>query len=306
MAELSVITDHWTETVSDYILEQYRGASNWKAILKAVIDEYSYVEGQVWKLAPILDFKCRVKETTPTGTLLDFCAGIVGLERMVGETDPAFYARFVAEVGSNSAGTPDNIIYNSAVLSGDSEPQYIDETDCNFMVYTGPRNNDAVEDDEEFDYGEEGVAPLEGGADQLYKRQVKKLAAGGVLGIVGAAIQFEDGSLLGDAQGRLILMVADDSTVERTMVLATNEGQPIVNEQNVPIRAVVKGETVPTIPIVHNGNHYDAVRIKDLPDAGAENGYMVRDSETEGTTKTNGIGATGMKALWDATEPDEE
>lgn len=305
MAALAKITDHWTETVADYILEQYKEASNWKAILKSVIDKFSGVEEQIWKLAPILDFKCRVKEERPTGALLDFIAGIKNVERNFGESDAAFYDRFVAEVSSDNSGTPYNVIYNSAILAGDPKPQYMDEADCTFFVYTGPKpNHEPVPEDEVFDY-DEGDTSCDEGEDQLYARQVRKLAPCGVLGLVGAAIQFADGSLMGDAQGRLFLAVADDSTVERTLVLADDQARPIVTPQNVPVRAVVKGQTVPTVPVTIDGHQFDAVRIKDLPDAGADNGYMVRDSEAEGTVKSDALSAEGLDELWDATEPEQ-
>lgn len=308
MAALAKITDHWTETVADYILEQYKEASNWKAILKSVIDKFSGVEEQIWKLAPILDFKCRVKEERPTGALLDFIAGIKNVERNFGESDAAFYDRFVAEVSSDNSGTPDNAIYNSAILAGDPKPQYMDEADCTFFVYTGPKpNHEPVPDDEVFDY-DEGDTSCDEGADQLYARQVRKLAPCGVLGLVGAAIQFADGSLMGDAQGRLFLAVADDSTVERTLVLADALARAIVTPQSVPVRAVVKGTNIPTVPVSIGGTQYDAVRIKDLPDAGNENGFVVRDSENGGTVKTNAISDEELDTLWEDTpaESDEE
>lgn len=295
MSGLSPIADHWIETVADYILEQYRDASNWKAILKSVIDKFTGIEEQIWKLAPILDFKCRVKEERPTGALLDFIAGIKNVERNFGESDAAFYERFVAEVSSDNSGTPDNVIYNSAILSGDPKPQYMDEADATFIVYTGPRPD--------------GNGTADGGGHQLLRRQVKKLAPTGVLGLPGAAIQFCDGSLMGDQDGKLMMMVADDATVEHDLVLGDETGNVISTPQGVPVKVVIKGgQTVPTIPVDIGGTTYDAVRIKDLPDAGNENGFMVRDSENGGTVKTKAISNEELDALWDNTpaESDEE
>lgn len=302
MGQITHIEDQFSTTVEPRILEQYRDSERWQACLKAVVEQLQVTEDAAVELSRVLDFKTE----QPAEKRLDWIASLINLKRMPGEGDVDFYSRFLAAVGDKSAGTPDNVIYNAAILSGDTRPQLLEEADCTFMVYTGPRNYSAVPEGEEFDYGEEGVAPLDEGENQLYASQVRKMAPCGCLGLVGAAIQFEDGSLLGDEQGRLILATADDSTVVRTMVLADDNNRPIITPQNVPVRAVIKGETVPTIPVSINGHQYDAVRIKDLPDAGTENGYMVRDSETEGTRKTNGIGASGMKALWDATEPDEE
>ena len=310
MSSLAKINDHWTETVSDFILEQYRGAENWKALLKSVIDKFTDIEGEIWKLAYVLDFKCRQKQQPPTGKLLDFCAGIVNIERKYGESDSAFYERFLIELETENAGTPDGVIYPAAILSGDPKPQYMDEADCTFFVYTGPKpNHEPVPEDDVFDF-EHGDTSCDEGADQLYARQVQKLAPCGVLGLVGAAINVggEEGNeeLLADEQGRIILMEADDSTVERKLVLADDTARPVVTPQGVPVRAVVKGTTVPTIPVSLDGHQYDAVRIKDLPDAGTENGYMVRDSETFGTVKADAIDAQGVDELWDATEPEED
>ncbi len=296
MSSLAKINDHWTETVSDFILEQYRGAENWKALLKSVIDKFTDIEGEIWKLAYALDFKCRQKEQPPTGNLLDFCAGIVNIERKYGESDSAFYERFLIELETENAGTPDGVIYPAAVLSGDPKPQYMDEADATFIVYTGPRPD--------------GNGGWEEGGHQLLRRQVKKLAPAGVLGLPGAAIQFCDGSLMGDQDGKLMMMVADDANVEHDLVLGDETGNLISTPQGLPVKVVIKGgQTVPTIPVDIGGTTYDAVRIKDLPDASAEhNGYMVRDSEEGGTVKTDAITEQEFDTLWDNTpaESDEE
>ena len=296
MSSISKINDHWTETVSDFILEQYRGAENWKALLKSVIDKFTDIEGEIWKLAYVLDFKCRQKQQPPTGKLLDFCAGIVNIERKYGESDSAFYERFLIELETENAGTPDGVIYPAAVLSGDPKPQYMDEADATFIVYTGPRPD--------------GNGTADGGGHQLLRRLVKKLAPAGVLGLPGAAIQFCDGSLMGDQDGKLMMMVADDANVEHDLVLGDETGNVISTPQGAPVKVVIKGgQTVPTIPVDIGGTTYDAVRIKDLPDASAvDNGYMVRDSEEGGTVKTDAITEQEFDTLWDNTpaESDEE
>ena len=145
-----------------------------------------------------------------------------------------------------------------------------------------------------------------GGADQLYARQVKKLAPAGVLGLVGAAIQFADGSLMGDAENRLMMMVADDSTVSRSMVLVDNNNTPIVTPQGVPLRAVTKGVTVPKVEVNMGGQYYDGVRVKDLPSAQNDEGFIVRDSESGGTVKADKIDSATIDELWDSTEPENE
>lgn len=128
----------------------------------------------------------------------------------------------------------------------------------------------------------------EEGGRQLSRAQVRKMAPAGVLGLPGAALLDAQGNYITDAAGRLILAVADDSTIERDVLLADNNGAIVVTQQSVPVRVVLRGPSVPSIPTITtewNGVPADAVRIKDLPDAGYENAFMVRDSETGGTTR---------------------
>lgn len=303
MGSIAHIDNHWNATVEPRILDQYSESVRWQDCLRASIADMQLTEDAAMELATVLDYETE----RPSGGKLDWIAGLVNIKRMAGEGDANLFERFVASLGNKSAGTPDNIIYNTAILAGDPKPQYMDEVDCTFFEYTGPKpNHEPVPEDEVFDY-ERGDTSCDEGADQLYARQVQKLAPCGVLGLVGAAIQFADGSLMGDAQGRLFLAVADDSTVERTLVLADDNALPIVTPQSVPVQAVVKGSTVPTIPVTLGGHQYDAVRIKDLPDAGAgENGFMVRDSESGGTVRADAIDAQGVDELWDATEPEQD
>ena len=321
MGAISHIEDHYGTTVEPRILEQYRGDTltaeqkqelgcdnRWQACLKAVIDRMQVAEDASFELANVLDFTTE----TPTGTRLDWLAGLVNVKRNPGENDSDFFTRFVGSLGNKTAGTPDNIIYNSGILAGDPKPQYMDEADCTFFVYTGPKPlREPVPEDEVFDF-DEGDTSCDDGADQLYARQVQKLAPCGVLGLVGAAISLvgEEGSeeLLADEQGRIILMEADDSTVEREIVLADNDGNVVVTPQSVPVRAVIKGTTVPTIPVTVEGHQYEGVRIKDLPDAAEENGFVVRDSDEGGTVKTDAITESEFESLWEETpaENDEE
>jgi hypothetical protein len=292
---LTEITDHWTETVSDFILEQYRDASNWKAILKAVIDEYSDIEGEIWKLAPILDFKCRVKGERPSGALLDFVAALKNVYRMQGETDEALYERFLVAVSEDNAGTPNNVIYNAAILSGDNAPQYMDESDCTFFVYDGPRPD--------------GEGGWEQGGHQLSRAQVRKLAPSGVLGLPGAAIRTCSGKLLANLDGKLVLAVARDENIEREVLLADNLGNIVITPNSVPVRVKLTGPSVPSIPVIEtewNGVPVDAVRIKDLPDGGDVNSYMVRDSDTEGTVKSRAMDKQTLDELWDSTPAEGE
>lgn len=303
---LAKVTDHWTETVSDFILEQYKDASNWKAILKAVIDKYSDLEDQIWKLAPILDFKCRVKGEIPTGALLDFIAGIMNVTRNGGESDRDFYERFVTSLDDDSAGTPDNVIYNAALLSGDTAPQYMDEAQATFIVYDGPvyeRHEPETEGEEPYD---ELVKPA--AQRQLLRREVKKLAPCGVLGLPGAAIMMSDGRLLCTSDHKkLILAVANDANSEVDTVLIDNGGNLMVTSQQKVVKVSLKGDArYQTTPIHVDGvpGTVDGIRVKDLPDAQNDDAYVLRDSDVGGTTKTGIVGDSGFDSLWDNTPAD--
>lgn len=293
------------DKVKELVLEQYKSSPNLKGLIQSVVEECAQtIDDAAFSIQDFFDV------SKATAGWLDILGKYVSLERNPGESDESFRERIVIEASTNTAGTPDNIIFNSAILSGDPKTQYMDEADCTFFVYTGPKpNHEPVPEDEVFDF-EHGDTSCGEGADQLYRRQVKKLAPCGVLGLPGAAIQVggDEGSeeLLADEQGRLILMEADDSTVERTLVLANEDALPVVTPNGVPVRAVVKGTTVPTIPVTLDGHQYDAVRIKDLPDAGNENGYIVRDSESGGTVKTDALTEEEFDTLWDETPAEED
>ena len=269
------IEDHFETTVKPRILEQYKESGRWQACIEAVVRKLQNVEDTAFSISKAIDFKSE----TPTGEKLDWLAGLINVKRLSGESDQSFFLRFVSMCGANTAGTPDNVIYNAAILSGDPSPQYMDEAPATFFVYTGQRK-DASQT--------EAPYTADGGAHQLTRAQVRKLAPAGVLGLPGAAIQFADGSLMGDSEGRLFLAVADDSTVEREVLLADNIGKIVVSSAGVPVKVKLTGSSVPSIQLVETeweGTTVDAVRIKDLPDAREYGSYMVRDSDTEGTTK---------------------
>lgn len=153
---------------------------------------------------------------------------------------------------------------------------------------------------------------LYGGGNQLYASQVRKLAPAGVLGLVGAAIDVSGGEcseFLCDAQGRIFLMVASDSTVEREAVLVDNSNSPIVTNANTPIRAVLRGgegERVSRTPITVGGREMYGVRVKDLPQVADDDGFFVRDSEAGGTVKADKIDAATLDEIWNETEEETD
>lgn len=273
---LQHIENHWNSTVVPSILEQYKDSEKWQAMLKAVIDQMQIAEDAAAEFMTILDFKSEV----PTGDRLDFIAGLVNVTRFAGESDEFFYTRFLTSLSVRNAGTPDNVIYNAALLSGDPQPLYMDEAPATFLVYDGPRF------DENMEWGG-------GGRIQLSRAQVKKMAPAGVLGLPGAAILLPDDFVFttydeDPAKRKLILAAAYDDTIEREVLLADNLGNIVITPQSVPVRVKLTGPAVPTIPVIEtewNGVPVDAVRIKDLPNAEYDPAYMVRDSDAGGTTK---------------------
>ena len=293
MDGFNYIEDHFETTVKPRILEQYKESERWQACLEAVVRKLQAVEDSAFSISKAIDFKTE----TPTGAKLDWVAGLINVKRFSGESDEAFFLRFESMCGANTAGTPNNVIYNAAILSGDPHPQYMDEAPATFFVYTGAR---PVEPNSE---------TWEEGGRQLSHAQVRKMAPAGVLGLPGAAILDAQGNYITDAAGRLILAVADDSTIEREVLLADNNGAIVVTSQSVPVRVVLRGPSVPSIPTITtewNGVPVDAVRIKDLPAAGDTNGYFVRDSDTEGTTSTRAMDEQTLDELWNSTPPEDD
>lgn len=277
--------DNEDGTTKNYVLPE--GADNrLQAVLKLSIDKL---------LQPLDDASISLQNAMDmdgaSGKWLDLIGSIAGVKREYGESDTSYRDRIKNEVVLNK-GIPDAVIYSSALISGDPHPQYMDEAPATFLVYDGPRPD--------------GEGGWEQGGHQLSRAQVRKLAPAGVLGLPGAAIQFADGSLMGDANGKLMLMVADDSSIEREVLLADNLGNIVVSPQSVPVRVKLQGPSVPTIPMIEtewNGVPVDAVRIKDLPDAGYANGYFVRDSDSEGTVKTRAMTSGELDDIWDSTQP---
>lgn len=278
MDGFTYIEDHFETTVKPRILEQYKESGRWQACIEAVVRKLQTVEDSAFSISKAINFK----EETPTGAKLDWVAGLINVKRFSGESDESFFLRFESMCGANTAGTPDNVIDNSAILSGDPQPQYMDEAPATFFVYDGPCYRWV-----------NGAWTWTDGGNQLTRAQVKKLAPAGVLGLPGAAIDTGDGILLGtysenEEDRKILLVVANDSNVEREVLLADNLGNIIVTPQSVPVRVRLQGSEVPNIPTIETewqGVPVDAVRIKDLPNAEYDSAYMVRDSDVGGTTK---------------------
>lgn len=123
----------WNE-VKELVLEQYKSSPNLKGLIQSVIEECAQpLEDAAFSLQEFLDVR------TAEGEWLDVIGKLVNLKRYGGETDTDFRERIITQAATNSAGTPDNVIANAATMSGDPEPQFLEEADCTFFVYTGPR-----------------------------------------------------------------------------------------------------------------------------------------------------------------------
>lgn len=308
--------DLWS-TVKDLLLEQYRRdntanvsgtlpddtVNRFQGLLKTLVDGL---------LQPLddaaLDLQGMADIGRANGGLLDALGKIAGLIRDPGENDASFRSRIVEVLGSNDAGTPDNVIYNAALLSGDTAPQYMDEADAKFIVYDGPvyeRHQPDTDGKEPYD---ELVKPA--AQRQLLRREVKKLAPCGVLGLPGAAIMMSDGRLLCTSDHKkLILAVANDANSEVDIVLIDNGGHFMVTSQQKVVKVSLKGDArYRTTPVHVYGvpGTVDGIRIKDLPDGGDVNSYMVRDSDNEGTVKSRAMDEAELDELWDSTPAEGE
>lgn len=296
MDGFNYIEDHFGTTVKPRILEQYKESGRWQACLEAVVSKLQAVEDSAFSISKAIDFKTE----TPTGAKLDWVAGLINVKRLSGESDQAFFLRFVSMCGANTAGTPDNVIYNTALLSGDTAPQYMDDAPATFMVYNGPVYEHRGEGDD--------VLVKPAATRQLLRREVKKLAPCGALGLPGAAIQLYDGTLLcTDDYEKLLVVAADDATAERETVLVNEGNVLLTTSQDSTVRVILKGDArYQTTPIHVDGvpGTIDGIRVKDLPDAQNDEGFFVRDSEAGGTVKVDKMDQATLDELWDTTEPE--
>ncbi|SHL04401.1 DUF2612 domain-containing protein [Fibrobacter sp. UWH4] len=189
----------WNE-IRELVLEEYRESHNLLGIIRAVVENcVQYIEDAAVSLQGVASVE------NASGEWLDLLGKIVGLERNPGESDESFRSRILEYAKVNNAGTIDYLISNAIDKSGDPAPQYMDEVPLTFFVYT-PNGR------------------------QLLRSTVKRLAPAGVLGLPGAAVEMGDGSLLADANGKLFLMVAEDSHVGESYQLVTEEGESILTE----------------------------------------------------------------------------
>lgn len=198
------IDNLFESVVKPLVLEQYKYAVRWNACLKAVIDKLQAVENGAFALQEYFRIPPAYSVDAITADRLEYLASVKNVFRQPGETDQDLFNRFLRSCNIRDEGTPENVIRNASLLSGDPSPSYLEEAPATFFEYTPDGR-------------------------QLEKEEVGKLAPAGVLGLVGAAIDV-GGTLLVDAEGRLILMVADANPYESGVRLATESRDGILTE----------------------------------------------------------------------------
>lgn len=174
--------DLW-ESVKGLVLEQYRSSPNLLAVLKAAVGSLQDAEDSAERISDAFDL------SVADGAWLDLIGKIRNVGRKPGETDGEYRSRMEYLFKDDTAGTPDNVISNASDLSGDPAPQYTDECPATFFVYTP-------------------------GGRQLLRKQVRRIAPAGVLGLPGAALSASDGAFLATADGKKILAAARDEDRE--------------------------------------------------------------------------------------------
>lgn len=171
------------ESVKGLVIEQYRESGNLLSVLESAIESLQPSEDSAERTSDAFDINAA------EGAWLDIIGKIKNIVRKHGESDVEFRERLLELLKIDAAGTPDNVIYNVSELSGDPAPQYTDECPATFFVYTP-------------------------GGRQLLRKQVRRLAPAGVLGLPGAALSESNGAFLATADGKKILAAARDENRE--------------------------------------------------------------------------------------------
>lgn len=171
------------ESVKGLVIEQYRESGNLLSVLESAIESLQPSEDSAERTSDAFDINAA------EGAWLDIIGKIKNIVRKHGESDGEFRERLLELLKNDTAGTPDNVIYNVSELSGDPAPQYTDECPATFFVYTP-------------------------GGRQLLRKQVRRLAPAGVLGLPGAALSESYGAFIATADGKKILAAARDEDRE--------------------------------------------------------------------------------------------
>lgn len=183
------------------VITQYRESRNLLGLIEKVTACFQDIEDSSYRLASFADIE------TADGEWLDLIGKFRNIPREPGESDETYRARLMVGFRQSTAGTPQNIIQNVADLSKDRSPQYLDETDCVFFVYT-PKGK------------------------QLRRKTVAALAPAGVLGLPGASFRTVSGKALATVAEphKLILTVALDENIIENGYLASEQGAILQTE----------------------------------------------------------------------------
>ena len=197
------------EKAWELALDQYQSSPKLKALIQAMVKN-----GQPFEDA-IDRFTRWANIDEAEGEWLDIIGSFRNFPREAGESDSDYRQRLKSDILVDNSGTPDNVIDNARELSGDENPQYMDEDnpddplDVAFFVYT-PNGR------------------------QILQAKVRELAPAGVLGIAGATVGQGDGSFLADADGKLFLMAAEDANIGTgSLLVAESDGTRLVAEDGV-------------------------------------------------------------------------
>lgn len=209
------------DTVKELVLEQYKDSVNLVSLIKTMVEECAQsLEDGAFSLQDFFNLD------DAEGAWLDLLGKLVGLKRYGGESDTDFKNRIERATSNISAGTPDSVIYNAAINSGDPKPAYIDEADATFFVYTGPKPSS------------DGWIP---GGKRLNLSQTRKMAPAGVLGLPGLCLKLGNGARLGTADGKMMLVVAgEEKHLIRTGYIVTSDNKKILTSDGKHLSYYVK------------------------------------------------------------------
>ncbi|OWV12078.1 DUF2612 domain-containing protein [Fibrobacter sp. UWH1] len=193
--------DNLWKKLQSLVITQYKESTNLLSMIEKVTDCFQDIEDSSYRLANF----ANIEEAD--GNWLDIIGKLRNLPRDDGESDKSYRDRLKILFKQSTAGTPQNIIQNAADLSKDRNPQYLDEVDGVFFVYT-PKGK------------------------QLSRKTVASLAPAGVLGLPGASFRLTSGKALATVEQphKLILAVAQDKNIIDNGYLSSEQGLPLLTE----------------------------------------------------------------------------
>lgn len=193
--------DIWAEDAVPLLLEQYKDAKKFEAVLKSICDYMTQIDDAAFKVSGIFGIDSENVD-------LDAIGKIFNIPRVPGESDVEYRARIKATLVGHNAGTAANVISTARTITGDKAPQFIDEATATFFIYTPD-------------------------GSQMKRSQVQKTAPAGVLGLPGAAIETGNGALIhlaGRPEVRIICAAQDVTPPPPGDNLLTEDGEQLLTE----------------------------------------------------------------------------